>query len=118
MRRIGRARLLLLCVAGICVCLPSCSAVSQVNGRRPPTAAERSAVEHYREIMLGVLKAFSNEDWTQDATGDYDIDDDYLVTSRREVPFEITSAIRRTYRVAPGPLLPARSATGSREGPG
>ncbi len=83
------------------IAFSSCRLHAQA-GRRPPTAAEKAAVARFQDAILQTLAPVANEDWESDPTGDRDIPDDYMVTLRPEVPFEITGTIERSYRVTPG----------------
>lgn len=69
------------------------------GARRLPTAEERAVVERYKQVVFKALQPVANTDWEEDSSGDYDIPDDFLVTPRPDVPFEITGSIQRSYHV-------------------
>ncbi len=79
-----------------------CGQLPAQAGRRPPTAAERVVVDHFREAIIQLLEPAVNEDWESDPTGDRDIPDNYMVSERLEVPFEITATMQRSYHVTTG----------------
>ena len=67
---------------------------------RPPTAAEKAALDKYRAVINQILDQCRSDDWDEQV--DYEVGDDVNVAPNTGRPLDVNEMFQRSYNVRPG----------------
>lgn len=73
------------------------SAWAHGPGMREPMADERPVIDHYAEVMRGVMAQCDDDAWRDDPALAFDVKDDVLVSGSPEGPFDVNEQVSHTY---------------------